>query len=253
LGIGAWTIWLLDQSWITNIGNHFRSIPLALTIVLLLRTVFGYSGFICGIITWRILAISKQISELGKTFNLDIQIDHPDECGGLRPIGDLSLIIAYCLGPFLILIGSWLTFVNTLDLRFLRLLPTNISSLIFMLQISIFPLVSFGFLSFFLPLISIHNSMSRAKALLQITLDSIGQQIHITGQELLHNAIKLNPKDGIVLEEKLDFLKRSYSRFSSIPTWPFRIGHLLRLSSAQIIPLVGLISTIVNFIRDVSK
>ena len=252
-GLVGWIVWLLDNNWVTETADYLKVIPIPLMIALISRGVFLFSGFIGGMVGWRIFVIARRISVLGTQFELDLKINHHDGCGGLRPIGDLCQLLAYCLVPFLILIGAWLTFVNTLDMNYLRMLPESLGSLISTLQVLIAPLVASGFLVFFLPLISIHNSMERFKLNTQKRLDDIDRLTHLLENELLNRATDIAPKDGNILEERTEFLKGVRRRFDPIPIWPFRSGHLLRLTSSQIIPIIGLISSLTAFFRDLIK
>jgi len=247
----GWAVWVLDGDWLTHIGALFQSIPLVVIFTLLPRLIFLFAGVICGMMGWRVLVIARQIAALGSTFDVNLQINHPDGCAGLSPIGDLCLILTYCLVPFPIFVGMWLIFVNLLNPAYLKLQPASFTFFVSTLQALIVPLVAIDFLGFFYPPISIHNSMLRAKSRLSIRLDVISQQINAIHAHLLSNAPNLDPKEGTALEEKIDFLKRVYGRFMPVPTWPYRGGHLLSLTSSQIIPIIGMLSSIAGFFRMV--
>lgn len=252
-GISLWIVWLLDMGWIINFYDNLQFYSSGLLIVLFLRISILLSGFVGGMIGWRIYVIGRQISALATSFEIDLHVGHPDRCGGLSPIGDLSLMLAYCTAPFLVLISAWLIFANSLDISYLYMMPENIKWLTSTLQIFIFPLTAFGFLSFFYPLMSIHNSMLFVKSTLEIELDRIDQKIHLIELELLIKINDLPSEKRTILEENLAFLQRSHSRYDSIPTWPFRGGHLVRLTSTQIIPIIGMVSSAIEFIRSVKK
>lgn len=253
LFISSWLVWLLDQNWISNIPSYLVSMPAPLILTLFIRAAFVFAWFICGIVAWQIFSVGKTISALGRNFRLDIKINHPDGCGGLSPIGDLCLKLVYCVAPFLILIGAWLIFVNTLDISYLHMQSANLNSLISTLQILLLPFIVLSFLIFFFPIISIRNSMLHAKSLLDIQLDTISQKIHSIEMELLTQADSLPTDRRIILEENINFLKRSYGRFQLIPTWPFRFSHLFRLTSSQIIPFIGVATSFIGFIKDLTK
>jgi hypothetical protein len=68
--------------------------------------------------------------------------------------------------------------------------------------------------------------------------------------DLLSKANRLEPQQGVSLEEKIEFLKRVYTRNSQIPTWPYRSGHLWGLMSTQVVPAVGVISSVIGLIKD---
>jgi hypothetical protein len=247
--IAGWTIWLLDTDILREIYVNFRTHLLWYSILLLVRLSFIAAGFVAGIIGWRIMVIADTISKLGKTFDFDIQINHPDGCGGLRPIGDLCLKLAYVISPLPILLGLWLVFINFFDLRYLRMVPENLVPLGSTLVLLAIPTAALCLFSFFMPLGTVHTAMLRAKSKLQIELDDISQEIHQLSTDLLTKANSLAPQQGIPLEEKIEFLKRVYARNSQIPTWPYRSTHIWGLISTQIVPSLGVISSIVGFIQ----
>jgi hypothetical protein len=251
--ITGWIIWLLDtdllQEIYFNITNPFSWYGT----LLLVRLTFLITGFVGGIIGWRILVIADTVSKFGRIFDFDLQINHPDGCGGLEPIGDLCLKLAYVISPFPILLGLWLVFINSFDIRFLRMAPENLSSLSSTIVFLTIPTATLCLFMFFLPLGSVHAAMLRAKSKLQIKLDSISQEIHQLSSNLLTKANSLAPQRGASLEEKIVFLKRVYAQNSQIPTWPYRSTHLWGLISTQIVPSLGVISSIVGFIQGFSK
>ena len=247
----GWTIWLLDSGLLQDIYVALQTLFSWWYIVMIfVRLTFLAAGFIGGIIGWQILVIADTLSKLGKTFDLDLQINHPDGCGGLGPIGDICLRIAYVVSPLPVLLGLWLVFINFFDLRYLRMAPEHLDPLASTLVFLAIPTAIICIFSFFLPLGAVHTAMLREKSKLQIELDDISQEIHQLSSDLLSKANNLEPQQGISLEEKIDFLKRVYTRNSQIPTWPYRSTHIWGLMSTQIIPAIGVISSIFGLIRD---
>ena len=246
----GWTLWLVDSSIILDIYADFRTPFSWYGVMLFVRLSFLVTGFLGGILGWHILVIADTVSKLGKTFEFDLQINHPDGCGGLGPIGDLCLRIAYVISPLPILIGLWLVFINFIDIRYLRMAPEYLDPLASTLVFLAIPIAAICVFSFFLPLGAVHTAMLREKSKLQIELDGISQEIHQLSSDLLSKANSLEPQQGVSLEEKIEFLKRVYTRNSQIPTWPYRSTHIWGLVSTQVIPAVGVISSIIGLIRD---
>lgn len=246
----GWTIWLVDSGILIDIYTDFQTPFSWYGIMLFVRLAFLITGFIGGIIGWYILVIADTVSKLGKTFDFDLQINHPDGCGGLGPIGDLCLRLAYVISPLPILIGVWLIFINFFDIRYLRMAPEYLNSLASTLVFLAVPVAAICMFSFFLPLGAVHTAMLREKSKLQIELDGISQEIHQLSSDLLSKANSLDPSQGVSLEEKIEFLKRVYMRNSQIPTWPYRSTHIWGLISTQVIPAVGVISSIIGLIKD---
>jgi len=246
----GWTLWLVDSNIILDIYTDFRTPFSWYGVMLFVRLSFLVTGFLGGVLGWRILVIADTISKLGKMFDFDLQINHPDGCGGLGPIGDLCLRIAYVVSPLPILIGLWLVFINFFDIRYLRMAPEYLDPLASTLVFLAIPVAAICVFSFFLPLGAVHTAMLREKSKLQVELDSISQEIHQLSSDLLSKANNLEPQQGVSLEEKIEFLKRVYTRNSQIPVWPYRSSHIWGLVSTQVIPAVGVISSVVGLIKD---
>ena len=247
----GWMIWLLDSGLLQDIYTTLQKLFSWWYIVMIfVRLTFLAAGFIGGIIGWQIIVIADALSKLGKKFDLDLQINHPDGCGGLGPIGDICLKIAYVVSPLPILLGLWLVFINFFDIRYLRMAPEYLDPLGSTLVFLAIPTAAICIFSFFFPLGAVHTAMLREKSKLQVELDDISQEIHQLSSDLLSKANNLEPQQGVSLEEKIDFLKRVYTRNSQIPTWPYRSTHILGLVSTQIVPAIGVISSIVGLIRD---
>jgi len=235
-----WLIWLLDHDRLMGMPENFRNDPVATSISIIIRIIYLIGGYIGGLVGWRVVVIARRISALGNEFDINLQIGHPDRCGGLRPLGDLCLVMAYILSPLLLVVGLGLMFANTLDLAQMGASPASIQRLVSTLQGLLIPLVFMSLISFIHPLTSIHRAMDRAKFRLQEELDSISQQIHQMNTDLLTRAEELSVEEGEALEKKVDFLQRVYERNSQIPTWPIDFGHIWRLATTQIAPIIGL-------------
>ena len=191
-------------------------------------------------IGWRVVGVARTITMLGQSFEIDLQAQHPDNCGGLRPIGDLCLVIAYILSPLLLLVGGWLALINVIDLTHLRIEPSRLQYVVSTLQALVIPLAFLSLVGFILPLASIHRAMARAKLQLQDELDLIAQQIHQMSIDLRTKVDRLSAEEGESLEKKIDFLRRVYERNSRVPTWPISFSHVWRLAITQIAPIIGL-------------
>src|SRR6266508_2809057 len=126
IGVAIWTIWLLDKGIFQSIYINFSTIFSAYGTFMLIRLTFILAAFVAGLIAWRIVVIANTVAKLGKQFDFDLQINHPDGCGGLRPIGDLCLGLAYVIAPLPIMFGAWLVFINFLDIRFLHMDPNDL-------------------------------------------------------------------------------------------------------------------------------
>lgn len=210
-----------------------RSDPLVPSIGLLVFLLYYAFAFIVGLFVWRIAVIAWRIRQLGIEFDFNLQVEHPDGCGGLRGIGDLCLMLAYILSPFLLLGGGWLTLTNLTGQTYWNISASTA-------QAFLISMIVLSLICFFQPLTAIHAAMNRSKLELQKDLDLISQQIHQLGVELMANAERLSAEEGAKMEKKIDFLRRVYDRNSKIPAWPIRYDHLWRLATTQIAPVIGL-------------
>ncbi len=67
-----------------------------------------FIAFIIGLMAWRMLVIGVQVWKLGKRFDLNPQLGHPDTCGGLEPLGNLCLWNALILALPGVFLGGWI-------------------------------------------------------------------------------------------------------------------------------------------------
>jgi hypothetical protein len=251
LAIAIWIIWLVDP------GREFGPVDNIQTEILrtILRAVFSVIdlliGFVGGFLFWRVLVVIERLCRLARAFEFDIQINHPDNCGGLRPLGDLCLGIAYILSPILFLIGGWIVFF--LAAGQLNIPVENSQWLISTLQTFLVLAAFVSFLGFVIPLESLHRAMGRAKIRLEFEMNDIASQIRDTNNELLSKTETLTPEETDKLETRLDFLKRVYDRNTKIPTWPIALDQIWRFASTNILPLisVGLSTSAEGFINRV--
>ena len=230
---------LSASEWVVNLQTD----PLMTVAGLLIFLGYYVFAFVAGLLIWRIATIAWLIRQLGVEFDFNLQIKHPDGCGGLRGIGDLCLMLAYVLSPFLLLVGGWLIVINLTGQTYWNISASTAQTLLI-------PMVVLSLICFFQPLITIHTSMIRSKLRLQKNLDLISLQIHQLSEELLANAGELSPEDGARMEKKIDFLRHIYDQNNAIPTWPVRYDHLWRLATTQVTAVIGLVTSGIEFFKN---
>lgn len=197
-------------------------------------------GLIVGVLAWRVGTIAYFIGVLGEKFSLKIQINHHDQSGGLKPLGDLAFNIAIILlipAIFLAIWGFVTTFFKDPALEgYITLWGSLFRQLLVVLGIlSIF--------AFIQPLYKIHLRMEEYAQKIRAELDSLSLKIETLSHELRSEADEIEPQQG---EEKLrtiGFMKKVYDENSQIPTWPFNWKTIFRFASAQAIPVLSLIGT----------
>jgi hypothetical protein len=197
-------------------------------------------GLIVGMLAWRVGTIAYFIGVLGEKFPLKIQINHHDQAGGLKPLGDLAFNIALILlipAIFLAIWGFVTTFFKEPSLEgYITLWGGLFRQLLVLLGVlSIF--------AFIQPVYKIHLRMEDYAQKIRAELDSLSLKIETLSHELRSEADEIDPQQG---EEKLrtiGFMKKVYDENSQVPTWPFNWKTIFRFASAQSIPLLSLIGT----------
>jgi hypothetical protein len=197
-------------------------------------------GLIVGMLAWRVGTIAYFIGVLGEKFPLKIQINHHDQAGGLKPLGDLAFNIALILlipAIFLAIWGFVTTFFKDPSLEgYITLWGGLFRQLLVLLGVlSIF--------AFIQPVYKIHLRMEDYAQKIRAELDSLSLKIETLSHELRSEADEIDPQQG---EEKLrtiGFMKKVYDENSQIPTWPFNWKTIFRFASAQAIPVLSLIGT----------
>lgn len=204
-------------------------------IVVILIGSFGFA-YVLAFLLWYLFVIAGYLRRITPTFNLDIQPEHGDGCGGLQRLGQISLIIALVIIlPTLVIAILWgagaLTVVDNLFFGALVIL-----SCILILA----PLAFFG------PLWRVHSEMSAAKASYQ---DEAIANIAPFEQQLRQRIVRgqLDESDTQKLDRELTRLKALYPATQDFPTWPFSTGQLLTFLSSQFIAVVSIFTAVVEF------
>ena len=218
--------------------------------VLFYLVVYGL-GFVAGYLLWRPVALASRLAAAGKVFDLDLSLDHPDGCGGVKPLGDLDLGLASILAGPGLFFGGWALALSAFEARNFVGLPVlagpgNELKLLFAGLAA--ACVVLSLVGFFWPSWGVGRAMRRHRAQVQVRLGLLDRQIHELARGLLENAERLEPAEGRAQEEKLDFLRRVHTRNRRVPVWPFDARSLLILLALQLVPLAGLAAAVVTLI-----
>jgi hypothetical protein len=196
-------------------GGYASGFIMILGVAGILLFALGVLGglYAIGIMLWVMYILGWYVRKLVRTFELNIQPFHPDQCGGLKLLGN------FCFGlgsPLLLFsgfsIGYLLLFLNAkgLDIAFLA---ANGGFALFLLLYAI-PVIVFAFL---LPLWDIHVKMvSEGEAEENIYLARV-QALRQEIQALLDtNQIE----KAKAVQEKKALVETLYTPY---PAWPFRV------------------------------
>ena len=197
-----------------------------------------FIAFIIGLMAWRMTIAAVKVWQLGRKFHLKPQLGHADGCGGLEPLGNLCLWNALIITIPGIYLGGWII----IGLDFLGANTQYIS-----LAISYTPLfsklllvpISFAVISFFLPLLSVHQIMVIWQTEIRRQLDRLDYHIDQMEREILNRADKLEPKEVEMMTMNLELMQQIDQQNQHIPTWPFNGGIMAKFMASQAVPVLG--------------
>jgi len=151
---------------------------------------------------------------------------HPDQSGGLRPVGEIGLRNQY---------GLTVVGVNIVILGFLYPLYLHITSGVAgLIAAAGIAYVIFGPLVFIGPLLPFRAGMLRTKTeLMSEVAQRLRVELHRLRQQLQSGDIKKED------EEMIDRLRKLGSVIDQLPVWPFDFGTLRKFLSAYVTPLLG--------------
>jgi hypothetical protein len=195
--------------------------------------IFLYSMFllfaIIPVYSVRSIATSLFLRHVVKRSQLHMLPFHPDNCGGLRPIGRLGLRNQYLLTVF----GVNVALLVTISQSYLNI-PTSLYGLIASAAIAYLIL---GPLVFMGPLLSFRTGMIRAKAEL---MSDVARRLRVELRRL-----RASLPDGEISREDhelIERLRKIGSVVDELPVWPFDASTLRRFLTAYVAPLLGAVA-----------
>jgi len=202
------------------------------------------AGYAVGVGLWKSVLTAIYIRRFCKDFILQIQPNHPDGAGGLKPLGSLILalaslmIVASLALSGVILLADYFSYINT----------------IFYSKLFLGITIALSLIVFIWPLMSAHERMLIEKMNLNQLSVEIGKRIFELEKLVQKDLQKMDYKkrDDIFLE--IDSLKNLYKRVGSTPTWPFDREIILKFATPQVfslLSLIGVAEPIVGTIRSI--
>jgi hypothetical protein len=207
-------------------------------------------AFFIGFVVWRMIAIGSQIWRLPKKHELEVQVLHPDQCGGLEPLGNLCLWNALITAVAGIFLGGWISIGPTTQYAFYAAKYNSIFEILLIIPIII------SFTTFILPLWTTHQAMARKKAEIQFQLDDLAKSIYTESTILLDRPHLLDLEEGEERNKRLGLMREIYLQHQKIPTWPINTNILTKFAAAQAMPVlsfVGIGGPIANILSFILK
>ncbi len=186
---------------------------------------------------WVFSVTSQYLINLPRYFTIRIDPDMEDGSGGLKPIGDLILITAVLLLPFVVLAMIWSSpgYFSIFGLKGLDIFLVIMST----------GLVLLAFLMFLRPLAAIHKEMKTQKKLFQLEAERSKSGL-IKKLRALAMEGQLSSPEGQIIRSQLETLDKIYSPGVRFPTWPISTGSRPIYLAAQMIQVISIGAGIVE-------
>lgn len=202
-------------------------------VILLGLVVELFIAVLIGAVAWRMIFIGWQVWRLPEKYELNVQVVHPDQCGGLEPLGNLCLWNALILAMAGIFLGGWISIgPHTQFAAYAEAYGPLFHVLL------IVPII-LSFVSFFLPLWTTHLVMANKKAEIQIDLDELAKSIYTESMILLNNTNKSDFAEGDERNKRLILMRSVYSQHQKIPTWPINMNIIAKFAAAEAMPVLS--------------
>ncbi len=214
-------------------------------------------AFMIGLLIWRMLILGVYIWRLGKRFDINPKIGHPDACGGLEPLGNLCLWNAMFVSIAGVFLGGWIILAHVLQIpRSDPLYPLLQQALWYagLFSLLLWIPIAVAVISFFVPLWSIHRAMLAKQSLVKQEMEQLAQAITGLEQTLLEQADTLDTQQADEMTKRLKTMQDVYQRNQQYPVWPFNIKTLAKFASSQVVPALvalGLSDKVADVIRAV--
>lgn len=200
-------------------------------------------GYTMGIGAWISLITGLYVHRFGKEFSIVVQPSHPDQAGGLKPLGDLIFAMAAILVIASLALSGLTIYADYVDFYTTQLFA----------RILLASAVVLSLIAFLLPLLTIHNRMVDEKKQLKALLAKIARRIADLEREAQTNFYEMNHEKRKDVFDEIDSLKELYQRSSHMPTWPFNRDIVLRFATPQVFSLLSLVGITDPIIRAINS
>lgn len=187
-------------------------------------------GAAAGLAIWRMLVVGLKVYELGR-LPLQIQLGHPDRCGGFKPLGDLCLWNALILSVPGVFLGWWILVgpASQYGSRYVALHSLLASVVVVLATVA-----------FLLPLWRIHRVMVESARGLRDDIEQHGQRIDELTRKLIAAREDLPDESWERLAKDLERRQALYRANEKVPTWPIDVRLAVKFGTSQAVPLLGI-------------
>lgn len=217
--------------------------PIGVAVFYILMVIAFVWIFIIGQFGWVLITTGRFLGKLTKSFRIKIQPSHPDQCGGLKPLGDFSFDAALPV----IALGLILATIRILNLD----IDSSVSDITsILLIVFIGPM---ALLTVFIPLWDIHREMVSEKRAYQ---NKFADQVRLLEAIIrTHTGESGDLDKAKIAREKLEILQMLHPNKLAYPVWPFPFAPtVIAIFSPQILQTVfGIATGIFEFIRNLQQ
>ncbi len=182
-----------------------------------------------GIGAWAMGVSGLYLKRMSSKFNFNVQPSHPDNCGGLKLLGD------FCFGMALpILIGSTLLGVYSigaaLDSAYILSFAANVGLILFALPLA--------YIALFVPLWNVHQEMVSKRRAYE---DEFSDRVTKLEDKVRSFLDKEEVNSAKSAKEEIEIIQVLHPKSIGYPTWPFDSRILLRFLAPQIVTVLSLL------------
>lgn len=211
--------------------------PASLGEAFLIFIVPVLSGPVVALGIWVILVTGLYLAWLTPAFRLDLQPYHADGCGGLKPAGDVALLMALiCIIPGALL-GLW---------AFRGLLDRSIEAVSILVYFLMALLAVVALVAFFLPTVRIHRAMARQRAAFERDFQQQAAERLEALKTRLRRLVAVGQDQGEkarALKYRLELLEKLYPPGAAYRTWPFDYTALVTFAIGQALQYLPLLAS----------
>ncbi|MAT96444.1 MAG: hypothetical protein CL608_04810 [Anaerolineaceae bacterium] len=229
--LSALTILGYYMTKIGGVGNLFRYASFSLSYLDLLLYIFPsvFYAYFAGIIAWKLVVTSWMFFNIPKTFDVNVRFWHPDQAGGLLPLGELSLKMVYVpvtptILSALIILAPILSSFTSLNLPIAnRVLLYGFAPVILLAGI-------IGSSIAITPLFKFHQVMLNKKRNAVEQLNHVSEQIVELKSRIAASQSRDDFEETV---KKLGILETFYKEHQKINTWPMNKRVLTEIWGTQ--------------------
>lgn len=213
--------------------------------------VLGFWIYCVGAAGWAIYTTGRFVYRLGREFKLIIYPGHPDQCAGLKEVGDfcMNMILPILIGTiFLGMMGiGGIVYFDVIDRTLNEFFRVSMSGLFTMAAnlLLIFFATPLWIVSFLRPMWGFHDQMVRVRWEYE---DFYATELtHILNGIQQH--VRANQDAGSGLSE-LEKWQKLHPNIIGFPRWPFNARVWRSITLTQVIPIASLLITN-DFVKNV--